>query len=215
MMAVGHLWQGRQPPHPSVSPPSLPSFLFKPRSSSRSPLCTRNTPTRALEAPPSHSTATSSSPPLGKLIAGEGLPLLSLSSSLVFLPAFTEPTMPQVRALEALRSCALITQERRPTRRHRTPSPPSPLRLWANHPAPFSYAQQQLHGLAGEADPPPSGAGHRGRSRLAPDLLGVCPCFLSSCKARACTKWCHVRQSRVLSIVLSILALLFLYKLMF
>jgi hypothetical protein len=129
VMAAGHLWQGHRPPHPSVSPPSLPSFLFKLRSSSRSPLCTRNTPTRALEAPPSHSAAAPSSPSPGKLVAGEGLPLLSLSSSLVFLPAFTEPTMPQVRALDALRSCAPITPERRPTRHRRTPSPPPPLRL--------------------------------------------------------------------------------------
>jgi hypothetical protein len=61
---------------------------------------------------------------------------------------------------------------------------------------PFSYTQQRLHGLAGEAYPPPSGADHRGRPRLAPDLLGVCACFLSSCRARAHTKWCPVQQSR-------------------
>jgi hypothetical protein len=122
-MAAGHLWQGRRPPHPSVSPPFLPWLLFKPSLSSRSPLCTRNTPTRSLEAPPSHNVASPSSPPPGKLVAGEGLPLLSLSSSLVFLPAFTEPTMPQVRALDA------IALERCPTRRRRIPSPPPPLRL--------------------------------------------------------------------------------------
>jgi hypothetical protein len=28
-MLVGNLWQGRRPPHPFASPPSLPSFLFK------------------------------------------------------------------------------------------------------------------------------------------------------------------------------------------
>jgi hypothetical protein len=68
----------------------------------------------------------------------------------------------------------------------------------ANLPAPFfpfSYSQQRLHGLAGEADPPPSGAGRRGRPHLAPDLLGVCACFLSSCRACARTKWCPVGQS--------------------
>jgi hypothetical protein len=87
VMAADHLWPGRRPPHPSIDPPSLPSFLFKKSSSSRSHLCNRNTPTRTLEASPSHSVAAPSSPPPVKLVAGEGLPLLSLSSSLVFLPA--------------------------------------------------------------------------------------------------------------------------------
>jgi hypothetical protein len=125
VMAAGHLWPGRLAPHPSISPPSLPSFLFKTSSSSRSPLCTRSTPTHALDAPPSHSAAAPSSPPPGKLVAGEGLPLLSLSPSLVFLPAFTKSTMLQVRTLDALRSCAPITPQ-----------------------------SQQLHELTGEADPP-------------------------------------------------------------
>jgi hypothetical protein len=122
--SAGHLWQvaGRRV---LSSPLSLRLYL-KPSSSSRSPLCTCFAPTH----PPEHcihpsAAALSPPPPLGKLVDGEGLPLLSLSSSLMFLPALTEPIVPQVHVPDVLRSCAPITPDRR---RSWTSSPSPPLR---------------------------------------------------------------------------------------
>jgi hypothetical protein len=118
----------RRPPRRLISP--LPHSLFKAELElPLSPLHLFRTYTRTRASHTPSAAALSPPPPLGKLISGEGLPLLSISSSLMFLPALTEPIVPQVHVLDVLRSCAPITPERRPTRRHsRTSSPSPPLR---------------------------------------------------------------------------------------
>jgi hypothetical protein len=184
----------RRPPRPLIFP--LPPSQFKaelelPLSPFALASHLHTQPEHRLHpAPP-----LSSPPPPGKLIAGEELPLLSISSSLMFLLVLIEPTVPQAQVLDVLRSCALITPERRRPAvvelgRRRLIFVCELTRLLSRGeqkpPRSFfsiSCAQQRLHGLAGEADPHPSGAGRRGRPQLALDLLGVCACFLSSSRA--------------------------------
>jgi hypothetical protein len=108
----------RRPLRPLISP--LPPSLFKAELElPLSPLHLLRTYTHARAPHTPSAAALSPPPPLGKLVAGEGLSLLSLSSSLMFLPVLTEPIVPQVHFPDVLRSCAPITPERCLTRRRR------------------------------------------------------------------------------------------------
>jgi hypothetical protein len=53
-MPAGHLWQGRRPPRPSISPLLSPCRYLCSSSSSRPPLCTRSAPIYTLEHPIHH-----------------------------------------------------------------------------------------------------------------------------------------------------------------
>jgi hypothetical protein len=65
-------------------------------------------------------------------------------------------------------------------------------------PRPFSLpcTLKPPHGLAGEADQPPSGAGCRGCPRHSPDPLGLLACFPTSCRVPACMPRHLVQRDR-------------------
>jgi hypothetical protein len=93
----------------------------------------------------------------------------------VLRPVPAKLSLPQVHVLGALRSC---TAGRRSAARPAAVTAPSspviafeaPLRGEQKFPAPFPFlcAPHRSRELAGEADPPPSGAGRRGCPRLPP-----------------------------------------------
>jgi hypothetical protein len=77
-----------------------------------------------------------------------------------------------------------------------TPSSPvnvfeASLRGEQNLPAPFPFpsAQHRPRELADEADPPPSGAGHRGRPSFPTDPLGMLVCSPATSSTHLCSFW--------------------------